>query len=140
MANTADFTRTLALLLKSGIKIVESLIITSESVPNLVFRRAIREVAETVRRGESMHVYLNQHEHVFYPTVSRMIEVGDATGTLEPNLFYLADFYENEVDELTKNLSVVIEPLLLLFMGGIVGFVAISIITPIYEITQSISR
>ena len=69
-----------------------------------------------------------------------MIEVGDATGTLEPNLFYLADFYENEVDELTKNLSVVIEPLLLLFMGGIVGFVAISIITPIYEITQSISR
>ena len=140
MANTADFTRTLALLLKSGIKIVESLIITSESVPNLVFRRAIREVAETVRRGESMHVYLNQHEHIFYPTVSRMIEVGDATGTLEPNLFYLADFYENEVDELTKNLSVVIEPLLLLFMGGIVGFVAISIITPIYEITQSISR
>lgn len=140
MANTADFTRTLGLLLKSGMKIVESLLITADSVPNLVFQKALREAAETVRKGESLHVYLNAHEHIFYPTASRMIEVGDKTGTLEPNLFYLADFYESEVDELTKNLSVIIEPLLLLFMGGIVGFVAISIITPIYEITQSLSR
>jgi len=140
MANTAEFTRTLGLLLKSGMKIVEATTITAASVSNLVFQKALREAAETVRRGESFHTYLALHDHVFYPTVARMIEVGDATGTLEPNLFYLADFYESEVDELTKNLSTVIEPVLLLVMGGLVGFIAISIITPIYEITQSLSK
>jgi len=136
MANHAEFTRTLGLLLKSGTKIVEAVTVTADSMGNLAYREALLEAAETVKRGELIHVYLSKHEDLFFSTASRMIEVGDATGTLETNLFYLADFYENEVDEATKTLSSVLEPVMLLIMGIIVGFVAISIITPIYEITQ----
>jgi len=140
MANIADFTRTLGLLLKSGSRIVEAILITSESVTNVVYKKALREAAETVRRGNPFDQYLTKHENLFYPTVTRMIEVGNLTGTLESNLFYLAEFYESEIDESTKNLTTIMEPLLLLVMGAIVGFVAISIITPIYQITQSIGR
>lgn len=140
MANTAEFTRTLALLLRSGMKIVESLNITADSMGNLVYKTALLEASEVVQRGESLHKYLSRNEKLFLPTVTRMIEVGDTTGTLESNLFYLADFYENEVDESTKNLSVVLEPAMLLVMGTIVGFVAIAIITPIYEITSTLRR
>lgn len=136
MANVAEFTRTLGLLLKSGTKIVEAIQVTAESMRNLVYRKALSEAAETVKRGEPMHVYLSKREDLFFSIASRMIEVGDATGTLETNLFYLADFYEGEVDETTKTLSSVLEPVMLLVMGIIVGFVAVSIITPIYEITQ----
>jgi type IV pilus assembly protein PilC len=140
MANTAEFTRTLGLLLKSGTKIVDALRITGESSQNLVYRKSLEEAAEIVQRGESLHMYLRKKENLFLPTVTRMIEVGDETGTLENTLFYLAEFYENEVDEATKNLSVVLEPILLLVMGLIVGFVAISIISPIYEVTQTLRR
>ncbi|MBI4119668.1 MAG: type II secretion system F family protein [Parcubacteria group bacterium] len=138
MANVAEFTRTFGLLLKSGTKIVEALIITASSMQNLVYRRALQEASLAAQRGESLHSQLGRREDIFFPIATRMIEVGDATGTLESNLFYLADFYENEVDEITKNLSSVLEPVLLLLMGVIVGFVAVSIITPIYEITQTL--
>jgi len=138
MANLAEFTRTLGLLLKSGTKIVEAIQITADSMRNLVYREALMEASETIKRGELLHVYLSKREDLFFSTASRMIEVGDATGTLEINLFYLADFYENEVDETTKIMSSVLEPAMLLIMGIIVGFVAVSIITPIYEITQTL--
>lgn len=140
MANVAESTRTLGLLLKSGVQIVEAVRITAESSRNLLYRRAFLEIMEAVKRGEALYTFLARHEHLFPPTVAHMIEVGETTGSLEENLFYLADFYENEVDETTKNLSVVLEPLLLLLMGGIVGFVAIAIITPIYEVTQSLRK
>lgn len=140
MSNIADFTRTLGLLLKSGSKIVEALIITSASVPNVIYQRAIAEAVETVKRGESLDKYLARHENLFLPTATRMIEVGNVTGTLESNLFYLAEFYENEIDEETRNLTSVLEPLMLLVMGLLVGFVAIAIITPIYQITQNLNH
>ena len=72
--------------------------------------------------------------------LSQMIEVGENTGNLSQTLLYLNNFYETEVDEITKNLSTTLEPILLIIMGVIVGFVAIAIITPIYSITQSVSR
>lgn len=137
-ANMANFTRTLALLLKSGVAIVEALNTTADTIPNLVYRKEMRQIAEWVKRGESIHKYLNKKENIFPPTVGRLIEVGEATGNLDENLFYLSDFYESEVDEMAKNLSSVLEPALLLIMGSIVGFVAVSIITPIYEITQNL--
>ena len=140
MANTADFTRTLGLLLKSGTKIVEAITVTAASTSNLVYQNGLRDVAEGMRSGTSLHLSLAKNEHLFFPTVTRMIEVGETTGSLENNLFYLAEFYESEVDEVTKNLSNVLEPLLLLIMGGIVGFVSISIMTPIYQVTQTLGK
>lgn len=137
-ANMANFTRTLGILLKSGVTIVEALEITADTLPNLVYRKELKIAAQSVKRGEAMYKYLNEREQFFPPTISRMIEVGEATGNLDGNLLYLAEFYEGEVDEMAKNLSNVLEPLLLVVMGLIVGFVAISIITPIYEVTQGL--
>ncbi|MEK7146654.1 MAG: type II secretion system F family protein [Patescibacteria group bacterium] len=137
-ANMANFSRTLGLLLKSGVTIVEALNIAADSLPNLVYKREIHNTAQRVKSGESINKYLSEQEQFFPPTISRMIEVGETTGNLDNNLLYLAEFYENEVDETTKNLSSILEPLMLLVMGGIVGFVAVSIITPIYEVTQGL--
>lgn len=138
--NMANITRTLHVLLRSGVKIVEALLTASDITANRVYKRALLATAEGVKRGEPMHEYLEKHPALFPPTVSRMIEVGERTGDLEGNLRYLADFYKNEVDETVKNLSSVLEPALLVIMGALVGFVAVSIITPIYEVTQTIGR
>ena len=69
-----------------------------------------------------------------------MIEVGENTGNLTDNLFYLSDFYKSEVDAFVKNLSSIIEPILMVVMGTIVGFIALAVITPIYQITQTLTR
>lgn len=135
--NMANITRTLGILLKSGVKIVEAVTSASNITENLVYKRALVEAAENVKRGEALHETLEQKPSIFPPTVSRMIEVGEKTGNLDENLDYLAEFYKNEVDETVSNLSSVLEPALLLLMGGLVGFVAISIITPIYKITTA---
>ena len=81
---------------------------------------------------------MEMRSRLFPPILSQMVSVGETAGNLSDTLFFLAEMYENEVDELTKNLSTVLEPVLLVFMGMIVGFIAVSIITPIYEITQNI--
>lgn len=69
-----------------------------------------------------------------------MVRIGEQTGNLSETLIYLSDMYEAEVDDLTKNLSSAIEPLLMVIMGLVVGFVAVSVITPIYEVTQNLQR
>lgn len=135
-AAISDSSRTLSLMLKSGMKIIEALMITSNSVTNLAYQKAFRDAAEVMKKGEPLNSFLKTQEHLFPAIVSQMIEVGENTGTLGDNLLYLANFYESEVDEATKNLSTTLEPILLLVMGIIVGFIAISIITPIYKITQ----
>jgi type IV pilus assembly protein PilC len=137
---TSNFTRTLGLLLKSGIKIVEAISISSSIASNLVYRKFLSEASKRIQRGETLYKYLEENPSLFTPTVSRMVEVGEKTGNLDHNLLYLAEFYENEVDEKIKNLSSVLEPILLIVMGLLVGFIAISIITPIYEVTQNIGR
>lgn len=136
--NMAGLTRTLGLLLKSGMKIVEAVSTTSGVLENVVYQKTLIEAVEGIKRGEPLYKYLEKHEHIFPPTISHMIEVGEKTGNLDANLLYLAEFYENEVDETVKNLSSILEPALLIFMGAIVGFVAISIITPIYKLSQGV--
>ena len=133
--NMANFTRTLGILLKSGVRIVGAINTVSEMTDNLVYKKELGKVAEEVRRGNELHEYLETVPNLFPATITRMIEVGEKTGNLEENLAYLSEFYKNEVDDTVANLSSVLEPMLLLIMGGLVGFVAISIITPIYQIT-----
>ena len=119
-------------------KIVEAVNTTSGVLANVVYQKALIETVEEIKRGEPLYKYLEKHERVFPPTISHMIEVGEKTGNLDSNLLYLAEFYENEVDETVKNLSSILEPALLILMGAIVGFVAISIITPIYQLSQGV--
>lgn len=138
--NMANMTRTLGILLKSGVKIVEGVLISANIVRNDVYKKALHLTAEEIKKGEPLYKYFENNSGIFPSTITRIIEVGENTGKLEENLFYLADFYENEVDEITKNLSSILEPVLLVVMGALVGFVVISIIKPIYEVSKSITR
>jgi type IV pilus assembly protein PilC len=85
-------------------------------------------------------VYLAKKPDMFPPIFTNMIQVGENTGNLTENLEYLSTFYEEDVDEVLKNLNSIIEPFLLLFMGLLVGFMALSVVTPIYSISQSLTR
>ena len=136
--NIISFARTIGLLLRAGIKIVEALEITANTLGNLVYRKEILRVAEGVKRGDPMSKYFMENTRLFPPIFSQMVEVGENTGKLDESILFLADFYESELDESTKNLSTFIEPIMLLVMGMIVAFVALAIITPIYKITQSL--
>jgi len=136
--NMANFTRTFGLLLKSGVPITEAIDVTAASLTNSVYRRRLRVAADQVRKGEFLSRYLYKRPREFPTTLVNMLEVGENTGNLTENLKYLDEYYDNEVDSFTKNLSSILEPMLLLVMGGVVAFIALSFITPIYQITRTI--
>lgn len=138
--NMINFSRTMGILLKAGVIIVEALEITARTLDNLVYRAEIQKVAEGVRRGEPLSKYLSIDSKLFPIIFSQMITVGENTGKLDESMLFLANFYESELDQATKTMSNVLEPGLLLAMGIIVGFVALAIITPIYKITQTLGR
>jgi len=138
--NIISFSRTIGLLLKAGIKIVEALEITANTLSNLVYRQEVLRVAEGVRKGDPMSKYFIESPKLFPAIFSQMVIVGENTGKLDESILFLADFYETELDESTKSLATFIEPIMLLIMGAIVAFVALAIITPIYAITQTLGR
>lgn len=136
--NMASVSRTFGILLKSGIKIVEAIMITSQVIPNLVYQRKLREAAEEVKKGEFVFKSLEMNKKYFPDTFTNLLSVGEHTGNLVENLAYLNEFYERDVDDFTKNMSTVIEPLLLLILGFTVGFIALATILPIYQLTSGI--
>ncbi|MBP7842673.1 type II secretion system F family protein [Candidatus Woesebacteria bacterium] len=136
-----NFSRNLGLLLGSGINVTRSLETTANTVSNLLYREKINKINSYLKRGKNMADVIQKEMQGEFPLlVARMIAVGEETGNLEETLFYLSDFYENEIDVVTKRLTTVLEPLLLLGIGLVVAFVALAIITPIYELTGSIRR
>lgn len=138
--NLARFARTLGMLLKSGLHIDEALDVTRETVGNYYYKRALKTIGGGVSKGKKLADNLVLYPVLFPKMVSRMVLVGEKSGNLEDTLMYLANFYEVEVDNSTKNLSTAIEPVLLLLIGLVVGFLALSIITPIYNVTGNIRR
>ena len=136
--NMVSFVRALALLLKSGVKIVQALDITASSSANLVYKQSLKVMAKSVGRGDHMSKHLVDHPRLFPAVFAEMIAVGEETGKLTDTGSYLANYYESELDASTKSLSNVLEPLLLVTMGFIVGFVALAIILPIYEVSQHV--
>lgn len=138
--NLAIVCRTLGLLLKSGITLSEAVPLTADTTQNLVYKKELNTLAGTINRGKQMSQFLRSHTALFSEVMPQMVAVGERSGNLSNTLVYLSEFYEGEVDEYTKNLSTLIEPAMMVLMGVLVGFVAISIITPIYGITQSLQR
>lgn len=138
--NMINFSRTLGLLLKSGIKIVEALEITASTLGNLVYRKEVFHIADGVKKGDQISKYFLERQDLFSPIFTQMIIVGENTGKLDESVLFLSNFYESELDEATKSLSNFLEPIMLLVMGAIVAFVALAIITPIYKITQTLGR
>lgn len=134
----ANFCRTLALLLKSQVFIVDATKIAGDTIQNFVYRKEIKTISANLLKGEKISTHFSKHSRIFPPIVSQMVQVGEVTGNLSETLLFVAEIYENEVDMLTKNLSTTLEPILMTIMGVLVGFIAVSIITPIYEVTQYI--
>lgn len=138
--NLANVTRTMGLLLRSGLPLSEALAVTADTTENTRYKNALTEVSEGAIKGKAIAELMAQAPGVFPDMTVHMLSVGERSGNLSNTLIYLSEYYENEFDELTKNLSSSIEPVLMIIMGLIVGFVAISVITPIYEITNTLQR
>jgi len=136
--NLSRFSRIFGSLLRSGLSIDEALNVTEKSLDNYYYKKALKDVSLRIKKGVKTSESLKQYEQYFPKMVSRMVYVGEQAGKMEDTLLYIADFYEEEVDNSTKALSTALEPILLLFIGIVVGFLAISIITPIYNITGNI--
>jgi len=133
--------RNLGIMLKSGLPITRSLAIQHESTENYVFKNYLIQLQKSVNKGKEMGKELDEGSYSKFPEVAiKIIAVGEKTGKLDEVFLYLGDFFEEEVDNTAKNLSVILEPIVLLIIGLFVGFVALAIISPIYELTGSIRR
>jgi type IV pilus assembly protein PilC len=119
--------------------IVSAFKIVTKSSRNLVYREALDHIADQVTKGQKVSQQLLRYPNLFPPIFTQMVTVGEQTGNLPTSLMYLSDMYEEEINDLTKNLTTLVEPVLMIVMGVVVGFIAISIITPIYGITSQLT-
>ncbi len=132
--NSARFARILSSLLESGVSLVEALRITSDTLGNYYFKNSVGKAALDVQKGKTLSDILSNNKTPFPFLVIKMLKVGEDTGKTPDILKKLADFYEEEVNQITQNLSAVIEPVLMVVIGVVVAFFAIAIIKPIYSL------
>jgi len=130
--NTARFSRILAYLITSGVSIVQSLEITSAVLGNTLFREAVKDASVKIQGGKRLQEILATYPGIFPPLVLEMISVGEETGKIAEILLHVALFFEEEVNATTKNMSTIIEPLLMIIIGVVVGFFAVAMFQPIY--------
>lgn len=135
----SNFSRTLGMLLESGIPISRSVQITGETMVNFHYSEVILKVYKEVRDGKNLADSMIKYPDYFPISFVRIVEAGEKTGTLEENLSYLYDSYSGEVEEIANNMVTIIEPLLLLLAGGMIALLAISIVAPVYQFTSSIN-
>lgn len=131
------FAGNLTALLAAGLSIVKALEIVSQTVSNLKYRKVIIEMSEELEKGYSLEKSMKEREDLFPSLAIQLCRVGETTGELENILKKIARFYEDRVNNVLSNLSVILEPILLVMVGIAVGFIAISVIGPMYELTNS---
>ncbi|HSE56480.1 MAG TPA: type II secretion system F family protein [Candidatus Paceibacterota bacterium] len=136
--NAARTTRTLSSLLASGVDISRAITITKDVAQNYWYKKVLDQVLVVVQKGEPMSNVFKAETKLYPIMVGEMIEVGEETGTLGTMLLDIALFYEGEVEAKTKDLSTIIEPVLMIFVGAAVGFFAISMLTPMYSVMDTI--
>jgi len=129
----AKFTRTLGTLISSGVPILDGLEITAKTAGNKVIEYAVMEIRQAVSEGKTIAEPLMK-SGVFPPMVTHMISVGESTGALDAMLSKIADFYDDEVDNAVSNLTSMMEPMLMVFLGGSVGFIVIAMYLPIFKL------
>jgi type IV pilus assembly protein PilC len=127
------FTRNFGTMLHAGVPILQSLDIVADTSGNVVVARAVRDVQESVRNGESLTAPLSNHA-VFPPMVVQMMAVGEDTGALDEMLHKISDFYDQEVEATTEALTSLIEPLMIAFLGGIIGAMIVAMYMPIFSV------
>ncbi|MDA8238943.1 MAG: type II secretion system F family protein [Nitrospiraceae bacterium] len=131
--SVAKFTRTLGTLVSSGVPILDGLEITAKTAGNTVIENAVMDVRSAVSEGKTLAEPLMKSK-VFPPMVTHMIAVGESTGALDAMLSKIADFYDDEVDNTVANLTAMMEPMLMVFLGGTVGFIVVAMYLPIFKL------
>lgn len=138
--NLSRFCQTFHSLLEAGVPITKTLAIVEASLSNEDFKQSVARVKAKVQEGGSLGEAFLPEEKLFPVMFTKMISVGERTGSLGSTVEHLSRLYEKSVDDMTKNLATLLEPILLVFMAGLVGAVAISIILPIYQLPNLIGR
>jgi type IV pilus assembly protein PilC len=134
----ARFTRTLASLVRSGVPILEVLQIVSQTVGNVVMEKAIRSAAGDIERGESISLALSKHP-IFPSMIIRMVTAGEQTGKIDNMLERIADFLDEEIETTLSGLTALIEPILIVFLGVVVGGMVICMFLPIFKMPEIVS-
>ena len=136
--NTARTARSMSSLLLSGVPIIRTIEITEDVVQNIYYKNILKQAIEAVEKGEPLSEVFKSNPN-FYPIMmSEMVQVGEETGKLADMLLQIAVFYEEEIENKTKNLSTIIEPFLMVIIGVAVGFFAVSMITPMYKVMENV--
>ena len=136
--NCARFARIFSSLLRSGINVTDALKIISNTLTNFYYKLALVDGIDQVQKGITLSKIIGAHSKIFPVIVSQMLEVGEETGKTDEVMMRLAEFYEEEVDQITKNLSSIVEPVLMIFIGAAVGFFAVSMLQPMYSLMENI--
>lgn len=136
-AAIARFARTFASLMSAGVSVLDALEVTGGAIGNKVIERELKEAAVAVRNGKQLSQPLRSSAH-FPPIVAQMLSVGEETGQIDTILVKVADFYEEDVENTVEALSSIIEPLMIVVLGGMVGFIAISVMGPIASFSQNV--
>jgi type IV pilus assembly protein PilC len=136
----ASFSRTLSLLIKSGVNIIESLDITRGTANNAIVEDALLNAKNAVMQGEQMSQPLAAANNVFPPMVVSMVAIGEETGGIDMMLDKIADYYDREVDEAVDQLTAAIEPLMIVFLGAIVGLIVAGMFLPMFAIIGTLSK
>jgi type IV pilus assembly protein PilC len=136
--NSARTARTLSSLLNSGVDVIQAIEITEEVVQNIYYKKILVEAKMRVEKGTALSEIFVERTDLYPILVGEMILVGEETGQISGMLSELATFYETEVERKTKDLSTIIEPLLMVVIGASVGFFALALIAPIYSISDSL--
>lgn len=136
--NCARFARIYSSLLKSGVSVVSALTIVSKTLSNVYYKDVLTEAIGEVQKGVELSKVIGKYERIFPLLVTQILSVGEETGKTETVLQRLAEFYEEEVSQITKNMSSIIEPVLMLLIGGGVGFFAVAMLQPMYSVLENI--
>jgi len=135
--NLARFARTMSSLLKTDIKIMDSFHITANTLNNVYYKKSLMEAAEQIEKGKEIHTVLAQYPNLYTNVIIQMIAIGEESGELDNILFEIADFYEEEVQQIMDTLPTIIEPLIILLLAVVIGGMAIAIIMPMYSLTNA---
>jgi len=138
-AAIARFARTLSTLLGSGVPIIDSLDITARTAGNKVLEDAVLASISNIKEGQTLATPLAKHP-VFPAMVVQMVEIGDVTGELDTMLSKLADFYEEEVDRAVEALTAMLEPMMMVFLGTVLGFIIVAMYLPIFKMASLVSE
>lgn len=138
-SSIARFTRTLSMLISGGVDLLHALEITAESSGNVVIGNALKETRKIVEEGRPLSSGLKKYPRLFPPMVVHMVAIGEKSGQTAPMFEKIADFYDDEVDRAVETLTSLIEPMLIIFLGGIVLVVLLAIYLPIFKMAGAIS-